>query len=99
MRRLDIAINSIEAMATIKRRHPDGIALEAEQIIKNSNGSLGDAATSSESIDHLFITMVRSLRNLSFFVVALFLLAISPHNFSSSSASMLVSALYNHLLA
>ncbi|KAL7501307.1 hypothetical protein ACHAWT_011112 [Skeletonema menzelii] len=44
-------------MATMKRRHPDGIALEAVHIIKNSNGSLGDAATSSESIDHLFITM------------------------------------------
>ena len=55
----------IEAMATMKRRHPDGIAIEAEQIINNCNGSLGDT-TSSESMDHLFITMVRSLRNLSF---------------------------------
>ena len=50
----------------MKRRHPDGIAIEAEQIIKNSNGSLGDT-TSSESIDHLFITMVRSINSSAHF--------------------------------
>ena len=52
-------------MATMKRRHPDGIALEPGQILpennENNNGGSPPtgAATSSESIDNLFITMVR----------------------------------------
>ena len=50
-------------MATMKRRYSDGIALETGQVAENSNGGgrgEGDAATSSESIDDLFITMVRT---------------------------------------
>lgn len=49
-------------MATMKRRYPDGIALETGQVAENSNGGgigSGDAAKSSEPIDDLFITMVR----------------------------------------
>eukprot|EP00985_Skeletonema_marinoi_P021024 scaffold12664_cov93-Skeletonema_marinoi.AAC.2 len=50
-------------MATMKRRYPDGIALEPGQIIpdnnENNNGGSPPtgATTTSESVDDLFITM------------------------------------------
>jgi len=50
-------------MTTMKRRYPDGIALEPDQILGSNDGLLprmtGDVAASSESIDNLFLTMVR----------------------------------------
>lgn len=53
----------VEAMTTMKRRYPDGIVLEPVQILEKgiNDGSPPTAAsTSPESIDNLFITMVRS---------------------------------------
>ena len=50
-------------MTTMKRRYPDGIVLEPVQILEKgiNDGSPPTAAsTSPESIDNLFITMVRS---------------------------------------
>ncbi len=52
-------------MATMKRRYPDGIALETGQVAENSNGGgIGLENAARSSTDDLFITMVRRSRTL-----------------------------------
>jgi hypothetical protein len=70
-------------MTTMKRRYPDGMALEPGQVLESNNG--GDAAATSESIDNLFITMVRSAEMiicLSHCSLCLYFLISSPSQFT-----------------